>query len=78
MKKLLVLSLFIFYFSFSHAQIITTIVGNGYDAGTGSGTYSGDGGQATDAELYFPEGVVFNKAGDMYFSEGNRVEKVSM
>ena len=32
--------------------IINTVAGNGYGAGTGTGGYSGDGGAATNAELY--------------------------
>ena len=37
--------------------IITTI------AGTGSGTFSGDGGAATSAGLYHPQGVVLDTSG---------------
>ena len=42
--------------------IITTI------AGTGSGTYSGDNGQATSAALYNPAGVVLDSSGSFYFA----------
>ena len=38
-------------------NIITTI------AGTGLGTYSGDGGQATSAALYYPAAVVLDTSG---------------
>ncbi len=38
--------------------IITTIAGSG-----GTGSYSGDNGPATNAELYFPEGIAFDSAG---------------
>ncbi len=41
--------------------IITTI------AGTGTGSYSGDGGAATSAKLYFPVGVVVDSSGFHYF-----------
>src|ERR1700734_95451 len=74
MKKTIVL-FFIFSFSFfihCSAQIISTFAGNGI------GSYSGDGGPAIDAELYFPATVVFNKSGNMYVSEGNRVEMITM
>lgn len=53
----------------SAAGIITTIAGNGYNAGTGNGGYSGDGGPATAAELYYPEHVALDKAGNLYISE---------
>ncbi len=42
------------------AQIITTVVGNGI-AG-----YSGDGGQASAAELIGPAGIVFDPSGNLY------------
>ncbi len=42
----------------AHCQnIITTI------AGTGTGTYSGDGGGATSAALYYPYGVTLDSTG---------------
>ena len=39
--------------------IITTI------AGTGIGTFSGDGGPATSATLYYPTGVALDTSGSM-------------
>ncbi|MCF8450346.1 MAG: T9SS type A sorting domain-containing protein [Taibaiella sp.] len=55
----------------SHAQIITTVAGNG-----GFG-YSGDGGPATDAMLILPQGISINAYGDIFiWSGGNRVRKV--
>ena len=33
-------------------------------AGTGSGSYSGDGGQATSALLYYPFGVCLDSSGN--------------
>ena len=51
--------LFMFLLRFSHCDdVITTI------AGTGSNTYSGDNGQATAAELKYPQGVVVDAAGE--------------
>ena len=41
----------------STGMIITTI------AGTGSGSYSGDGGAATSAALYYPRGVAVDASG---------------
>ncbi len=75
MKRLKTLTFFIFYFSFSwhcSAQIITTIAGNGV-AG-----YSGDGGPATVAELYYPYGVAVDDTGNVYIADGSgRIRKVN-
>jgi len=53
--------------------IITTVVGNGTQG------YSGDGGAAISAELNFPQFVVFDTSGNLFFSdsENNVVRKVS-
>jgi uncharacterized protein (TIGR03437 family) len=53
--------------------IITTVAGNG---STGS---LGDGGKATDAPLYNPEGVALDGAGNLYIADTNNgmVRKVS-
>ncbi len=63
-----------------NAGIITTVAGNGYDAGTGLGGYSGDSGLATNAELDAPAYIVFNDSGNMFFSDGqnNVIRKVDM
>ncbi len=47
-------------------------------AGNGGGTFSGDGGQATQASLKNPRGLVFDEAGNLYIADsGNgRVRKV--
>src|SRR5262245_17900446 len=52
--------------------IITTV------AGMGQRGYSGDGGPATKAKLYRPDGVVFDAAGNMYINDesNSRVRKV--
>ncbi len=48
--------------------VITTVAGNG------AGGYSGDGGLATSASLYYPEGVVVDSLGNIYISDnGNSV-----
>ena len=53
--------------------IITTI------AGTGTAGFSGDGGQATNAELNGPYGVALDAIGNFYISEStnNRIRKVN-
>ncbi len=53
--------------------VITTV------AGTGTKGYSGDGGQATSAQLNYPEGIAVNAQGNLYVAdtENNRVRKVS-
>ena len=53
--------------------IITTIAGNGI-AG-----YSGDGGPATLAALYYPTGVTIDNSGNIYVADedNNRIRKIS-
>src|SRR5665213_2174444 len=55
------------------AQIISTV------AGTGTQGYSGDGGQATNAELNYPTGIAFDAVGNLYFSDqgNNRIRMVN-
>jgi RHS repeat-associated protein len=52
--------------------IITTVAGNG------SSGFSGDGGLATQAQLYGPEGVAVHPDGSIFISDGgnNRIRKV--
>jgi len=74
--KILSLIIFFSFSRISNAQngIISTIVGNGYNANTNLGGYSGDGGQATNAELYLPESIAIDDSGNIYVSEfGNSV-----
>ena len=53
--------------------IITTVAGNG-ELG-----FSGDGGEATNATLNYPERVVVDSEGNLYFSDidNNRIRKIS-
>ena len=72
-KTALSLSFLFSLFAFANGQIISTVAGNGYGAPT-TGGYSGDGGQATDAELYYPNAVGFDGLGNMYIAdEGNEM-----
>ncbi len=53
--------------------MINTIVGNG------TGAYAGDGGLATNAELWGPNGIILDNLGNLFCSEGynNRIRKVT-
>ena len=55
------------------AGIITTIAGNG------TAGFLGDGGQATNAELYQPNEVIIDAAGNLYIADvfNNRIRKVT-
>ena len=52
--------------------IITTVAGNG------SAGYSGDGGAATNAALYYPYGLALDASGNLFFADfrNNRARKV--
>jgi sugar lactone lactonase YvrE len=63
MKKLLLAFIIILFGLQGNAQIITTI------AGTGTQGYSGDGGQATNAEFYRPAGICFDAVGNYYIAD---------
>jgi uncharacterized protein (TIGR03437 family) len=57
----------------SAAGIITTVAGNGAEG------YSGDGGPATSAQLFYPSGVALDASGNLYIADqnNNRIRKVS-
>jgi hypothetical protein len=57
--------------------IIATVAGNGFGAPF-SGGYSGEGGAATNAELYYPQGVAVDTFGNLFIADSanNRVRKV--
>jgi len=61
-----------------HAQNINTFAGNGFGAGQFMGGYSGDGGQAIDAEFMFPFFVVIDNAGNKYVADAfnNVIRKI--
>jgi sugar lactone lactonase YvrE len=61
----------------SASGIITTVAGNG-PAGS-SGGFSGDGGPATSAALYYPYGVAIGASGNIFIADtfNGRIRKVS-
>ena len=68
MKKILTLLLIIncvlsLFHPTSQAQVLSTIAGNGF-AG-----YSGDNGPALAAQLYHPQGIVFDTAGNLFIGD---------
>ncbi len=63
------------------AGIISTVAGTGAGGGVGSqGSYSGDGGKATDADLNNPTAVTVDSTGNIYFSDqfNQRIRKVDI
>lgn len=58
--------------------IITTVAGNGVGASSNGGSFSGDGGAATDAGLFRPNNLAFDASGNMYIADifNNRVRKI--
>lgn len=73
MKKITLLGAICLIAFSASAQIINTV------AGTGVQGYSGDGGQATAADLDAPFGVCTDAAGNLYISDynSNRIRKVN-
>ena len=45
-------------------------------AGTGESGFSGDGGPASQARLYFPRGVAVDSAGNLYIADRSRIRKI--
>ena len=64
MKKLLFIFCWVFVTK-ANAQIISTI------AGTGTQSFTGDGGQATAAGIGYSYGIATDKYGNVYFAENN-------
>jgi hypothetical protein len=74
MKKTKLVLAFCLASCIGFAQIINTIGGDGYNInGLSPGGFSGDGGQATAAELANPVGVAADKLGNIYFADETNV-----
>ena len=60
-------------------RIITTVAGNPQDAGENQGSYSGDHGPPTLANLNLPDGIAVDSFGNLYIADtaNYRVRKVS-
>jgi sugar lactone lactonase YvrE len=58
--------------------IITTVAGNGFEAGSPNGGYAGDGGPAVKAQINHPFGLALDHAGDLYIADTSnyRVRRV--
>ena len=59
--------------------IITTVAGSGPTTSEAPGDFAGDGGPATEARLYYPDGLAVDAAGNLFIADtGNhRIRKVS-
>ena len=71
------------YVSDPYAQRIRKIASTGIIstyAGTGIAGYSGDGGPASSAQVFYPDGVTLDAAGDLAFADygNNRVRKIDL
>lgn len=49
--------------------LISTVVGDGNDGWAGNGGYSGDNGSAVNAQLWNPNGVALDAAGDIFIAD---------
>jgi hypothetical protein len=64
----ILLTVILFTTAHANAQVISTV------AGAGISGYTGDGGQATAAKMFFPAGVAFDGTGNYFIAdEGNNV-----
>jgi hypothetical protein len=53
----------------AQTKIITTVAGISTDVGMGQGSYSGDGGLATNAHMYLPGYISLDKYGNLYITD---------
>ncbi len=62
----------------AHTGVITSVIGTGYGAGSGLGGFSGDGGPASAARLYYPSGIAIDPTGVIYIADqrNNRIRMV--
>jgi sugar lactone lactonase YvrE len=66
-------------YKISSGGAIASVAGNGQSGCFGEGGFSGDGGPATVAQLYFPEGIAVDGAGNVFIADlrNNRIRKVA-
>ena len=62
-----------------HAQIISTVAGSGDWFGIGNGAFSGDSGQATDAQFFQPVSIAIDNVGNIYIADeyNFRIRKIN-
>ncbi len=79
-KYFFLLLIGVMFFHSSNAQnyIITTIAGNGFGA-PDTGGFSGDGGQAINAEFNLPRGIALDDSGNIFIADeyNNRIRKIN-
>lgn len=77
MRKIIYILFFVVLVNCNYGQIINTLAGSGTPPNNYG--YSGDGGLATAAQLYYPCGIAVDVSGNVYIVDGgnHRVRKVS-